>query len=50
VPLLVIRRQLGHSYASTASVYLQGIDVEKIIATIHARRGPMVHVSAGLEL
>ena len=34
---------------STTSVYLQGIDVEEIIGTIHARRAPMMHVSAGLE-
>ena len=32
------------------SVYLQGIDIEEIIGTIHARRAPMMHVSAGLEL
>ena len=50
VPLPVIQRQLGHSYVSTTSVYLQGIDVEEIIGTIHARRAPMMHVSAGLEL
>ena len=31
VPLPVIQRQLGHSYVSTTSVYLQGIDVEEII-------------------
>ena len=36
----------GHSYASTTSVYLQGIDVEEIIGTIHARRAPMMQVSA----
>ena len=50
VPLPVIQRQLGHSYASTTSVYLQGIDVEDIIGTIHARRAPTMHVSAGLDL
>jgi site-specific recombinase XerD len=50
VPLPVIQRQLGHSYVSTTSVYLQGIDVEEIISTVHARRAPMMHVSAGLEL
>jgi site-specific recombinase XerD len=50
VPLPMIQRQLGHSYVSTTSVYLQGIDVEEIIGTIHARRAPMMHVSAGLEL
>ena len=50
VPLPVIQRQLGHSYVSTTSVYLQGIDTEEIIGTIRARRAPMMHVSAGLEL
>ena len=29
---------------------LQGIDTEEIIGTIRARRAPMMHVSAGLEL
>ena len=50
VPLPVIQRQLGHSYVSTTSVYLQGIDIEEIIDMIHARRAPMMHVSAGLGL
>ena len=50
VPLPVIQRQLGHSYVSTTSVYLQGINTEEIISAIHARRSPMMHVSAGLEL
>lgn len=50
VPLPIIQRQLGHSYVSTTSVYLQGIDVEEIIATIHERRAPMMHATAGLQL
>ena len=50
VPLPVIQRQLGHSYVSTTSVYLQGINTEEIISAIQARRAPMMHVSAGLEL
>ncbi len=50
VPLPIIQRQLGHSYVSTTSVYLQGIDAEEIIGKIHARRAPMMHASAGLEL
>ena len=49
VPLPVIQRQFGHSYVSTTSVYLQGIDVEEIIGTIRSRHAPMMHVSAGLE-
>jgi hypothetical protein len=44
-PWLTVRVELA-----TTSVYLQGIDVEEIIGTIHARRAPMMHVSAGLEL
>ena len=43
-------RQLGHSYVSTTTVYLQGIDVEEVIGTIHARPAPMIRVSAGFEL
>jgi site-specific recombinase XerD len=49
VPLPVIQRQLGHSYVSTTSVYLQGINTEEIISAIHGRRAPMMQVSAGLE-
>ncbi len=30
--------------------YLQGIDTEEIISTVHARRAPMMHASAGLAL
>jgi site-specific recombinase XerD len=36
-PLNVIQRQLGHANPGTTSIYLQGIDTEEIIATIHAR-------------
>jgi hypothetical protein len=32
------------------SIYLQGIDTEEIIATVHARRAPMMSASAGLQL
>lgn len=49
-PLPVIQCKLGHSYVSTTSVYLQGINTEEIISAIHARRAPMMHVGAGLEL
>jgi integrase/recombinase XerD len=38
VPLPVIQRQLGHSYVSTTSVYLQEIDVEEIIVAAAAQR------------
>jgi hypothetical protein len=30
--------------------HLQGIDSEEIISTVHARRAPMMHASAGLAL
>jgi hypothetical protein len=30
--------------------YLQGISSEAIITTVHARRAPMMHASAGLAL
>ena len=50
VPLIVIQRQLGHSNLGITSVYLQGIDSGEIIETVHARRGPMIPVSASLRL
>jgi site-specific recombinase XerD len=50
VPLNVIQRQLGHANLGTTSIYLQGIDTEEKIATLHARRAPMMSASAGLQL
>jgi integrase len=50
VPLIVIQRQLGHSHLGITSVYLQGIDSGEIIETVHARRAPMIPVSASLRL
>jgi site-specific recombinase XerD len=50
IPLPLIQRQLGHAYLSTTGTYLQGIDTEEIISTVHARRAPMMHASAGLAL
>jgi site-specific recombinase XerD len=50
VPLIVIQRQLGHSNLGITSIYLQGIDNAEIIDAVHARRGPMVPVSASLRL
>ena len=47
-PLPLIQRQLGHSHLSTTGTYLQGINHEEIISTVHARRAPMMHASAGL--
>ncbi len=49
VPLIVIQRQLGHSNLGITSVYLQGIDSREIIETVHARRAPMIPVSASLR-
>ena len=48
VPLIVIQRQLGHSNLGITS--LQGIDSGEIIETVHARRAPMIPVSASLRL
>ena len=50
VPLNVIQRQLGHANLGTTSIYLQGIDTEEIIVTVHARRAPMMSATAGLQL
>ena len=50
VPLIVIQRQLGHSNLGITSIYLQGIDNAEIIETVHARRPPMIPVSASLRL
>lgn len=49
VPLNIIQRQLGHANLGTTSVYLQGIDPEEIIATVHTRRAPMMSATAGLR-
>jgi site-specific recombinase XerD len=50
VSLNVIQRQLGHANLGTTSIYLQGIDTEEIISTVHARRAPMMSATAGLQL
>ncbi|HEV8054093.1 MAG TPA: tyrosine-type recombinase/integrase [Candidatus Limnocylindrales bacterium] len=50
VPLNVIQRQLGHANLGRTSIHLQGIDAEEIIATVHARRAPMMSATAGLRL
>jgi site-specific recombinase XerD len=50
LPLNVIQRQLGHANLGTTSIYLQGIDTEEIIATVHARRAPTMSATAGLRL
>ncbi len=50
VPLNVIQRQLGHRNLGVTSIYLQGIDPDEIIQTVHARRRPMIPASVGLSL
>ena len=50
IPLPLIQRQLGHAHLSTTGTYLQGISSEEMISTVHARRAPMMHASAGLAL
>jgi integrase/recombinase XerD len=50
VPLIVIQRQLGHSNPGITSVYLRGIDRGEIFEIVHARRAPMIPVSASVRL
>ena len=47
VPLNVIQRQLGHTNLGVTSIYLQGIDNAEIIATVHARKAPMIPAGTG---
>jgi site-specific recombinase XerD len=50
IPLPLIHRQLGHSHLWATGTDLKGINTEEIISTIHARRAPTMHASAGLAL
>jgi site-specific recombinase XerD len=50
VPLNVIQRQLGHTNLGVTSIHLQGIDNAEIIATVHARKAPMIPASTGLRI
>ena len=50
VPLVVIQRQLGHANLGITSIYLQGIDSNEIISTVHGRPSPTISASAGLQL
>jgi len=50
IRLPLIQRRLGHSHLSTTGTCLQGISSEEIVSTVHARRAPVMHASAGLEL
>ena len=42
VPLLVIKRQLGHADLAITSVYLRSIDNTEIVHTVHERPAPMI--------
>jgi site-specific recombinase XerD len=50
VPLNVIQRQLAHTNLGLTSIYLEGIDNAEIIATVHARKAPMIPASTGPRL
>jgi integrase len=50
IPLPLIQRQLGHSHLSTTGTYLEGINTEEIISTVHSGRASMIHAGAGLAL
>jgi hypothetical protein len=50
VPLPILQRQLGHRNMATTSLYLSGIGVAEVIATVASRPAPMMSASAGLEL
>jgi site-specific recombinase XerD len=50
VPLNVIQRQLGHTNLGVTSIYQQGIDNAEIVATVHARKTPMIPASTGLRI
>jgi len=50
VPLVVIRRQLGHANLGITSIYLRGIDSSEIISTVHGRPSPTISATAGLQL
>jgi hypothetical protein len=47
--MLVVLPLLSHG-ASWRRTYLQGIDNAEIIATVHARKAPMIPASTGLRL
>jgi hypothetical protein len=50
VLLNVIQRQLVHTDLGTRSIFLRAIGTEEIIATVHARRAPMMSASSGLQI
>jgi len=49
VPVVVIQHQLGHANLGITSIYLQGIDNDEIINTVHARAAPMIPAATVLR-
>jgi site-specific recombinase XerD len=49
IPLPIIQRQLGHAHLGITSIYLQGIDTQEIVDTVHHRRPPVIPATAGLR-
>jgi hypothetical protein len=47
--LIVIQRQLGQAHLGITSIYLQGINTQEIVDTVHHRRPPVIPASAGLR-
>jgi hypothetical protein len=47
--MFVVRHLLSHG-APWRTIYLQGIDNAEIIATVHARKAPMIPASTGLRI
>jgi len=41
---------LGHTNLAVTSIHLQGIANTEIIATVHARKAPMIPASTGLRM
>jgi hypothetical protein len=41
---------LGHTNLGATPINLQGIDNAEIIATVHARKAPMIPASTGLRI
>ena len=46
--MFVVRHLLSHG-ASWRTTYLQGIDTDEIIYTVHARRPPVIPATVGLR-
>jgi hypothetical protein len=49
VPLLIIRRQLGHADLRITLTYLLGIDNTEIVHPVHERPAPMISATNALR-